>query len=239
MSDLKKSIIFIDGDNANKFDEGTFIAIFKAAEKYGYVAEAHIFANRQSAKSEKLYDMVTKYAIHFHLLPIKKNSTDISLTIRATEKLYTDDSFENYIIVVAGDHDYMPLATEIRQKGKKAVCFYIGEKDETLLSAFSSYEKVKTEQTDAKNSNEAKLNDRDKKSETACNILAKLEELLKKDERISFQNLGSSCTRAKINYKVYFKTIGTFFSNRDYADMFQKYKFETDNKNTTYISKKQ
>ncbi len=144
----KKVILLIDGDNANKFDETAFDAVFAAAKKYGHLAEAHIFVNGQSIKGDKknemLLEMVTKYALHLHVLPIKKNSTDISLAIRATEKLYTDGSLDTYIIVVAGDHDYMPLAIEIRQHNKKAVCFYIKDKDSTLLSAFCSHEKINT-----------------------------------------------------------------------------------------------
>ena len=67
----KKVILLIDGDNANKFDETAFDAVFAAAKKYGHLAEAHIFVNGQSIKGDKknemLLEMVTKYALHLHV----------------------------------------------------------------------------------------------------------------------------------------------------------------------------
>ncbi len=203
----KKVILLIDGDNANKFGEGTFDAIISAAKKYGYLAEAHIFVNGQSIKGDKkndlLLEMVTKYALHLHVLPIKKNSTDISLAIRATEKLYTDGTFDTYIIVVAGDHDYMPLAIEIRQHNKKAVCFYTKDKDLTLLSAFCSHEKINVGEDAAEDDKKLSAMVTEKPASLSLDYALKVKNCFKfNDSNICYvANLGAAMSKNGVYYK--------------------------------------
>lgn len=237
-SEIKKVLLLIDGDNANNFNDGTFDAIFSAAKNYGLVAEAHVFVNKQTAKNDKLLDLATKYAIHIHLLTIKKNATDISLTIRATEKLYTDESFDTYIIV-AGDHDYMPLAIEIRQRGKKAVCFYTNKTDPTQLSAFCESQKITPSAARAATStaSAATQNDKAERLETAKAVKKKIDLLLSKNEQVSLQRLGSFCTRGHVNYKAHFNTLGELLSNKEFSELFGKYKIAGQG-TTTYITKK-
>lgn len=239
----KKVILLIDGDNANKFGEETFGAIFTAAKKYGYLAEAHIFVNGQSIKGDKkndmLLEMVTKYALHLHVLPIKKNSTDISLAIRATEKLYTDGSFDTYIIVVAGDHDYMPLAIEIRQHNKKAVCFYTKDKDEALLSAFCSHEKIDADEAPAEKKGTATASS--KAFSLSSDYAQKVKSCFKfNDKNICYvANLGAALSKNGISYKELGKPLKDILKElfTKYPQIFSKYSLDLTPK-SEHITKK-
>lgn len=231
----KKVLLLIDGDNANKFSEGTFASLFAAAKKYGHIAEAHIFVNGQSVKGDKkndmLLEMVTKFALHLHVLPIKKNSTDISLSIRAAEKLFTDESFDVYIIVVAGDHDYMPLAIEIRQHGKKAVCFYTKDKDATLLSAFSCHERIAATDAPAAKAGiavAATAIEKDNINAIAKAVERKIEEIFatEKHKKIPLKTLGARLLRAEINYKQCGVGLGDLLRKKEFSHLFGKYNLE-------------
>ncbi len=233
----KKAILLIDGDNANKFSDATFSSIFTVAKKYGFVTEAHIFVNGQSIKGDKknemLLEMVTKYALRLHVLPIKKNSTDISLAIRATEKLYTDENIEVYIIVVAGDHDYMPLAIEIRQHNKQAICFYTKDKDATLLSAFCSHEKINANAITSEINKQRSLKSEIQTAHQNKNETLTLEYAQKVKGCFKFNsnnicyiaNLGGALSKNKISYKELGKPLKDILKElfSKYPKIFNKY----------------
>ncbi len=137
MPDNKKNaILLIDGDNIS----GSLAdSIYEAAKDYGRIKETHLFANFKSADTE--WSLAAyRHAMVIHHLPViiaKKNTADIGLTIVAMEKLFQCPDIDVYIIA-SNDSDYMPLASEIRGKGKTAVNLYTAKDNVQQLTAYDT-----------------------------------------------------------------------------------------------------
>lgn len=202
----EKVILLIDGDNANSFSESTYKTIYALAETYGTVYESHLFLNMKSATNPKILNIAKKYALHMHVLPIEDNAADIALTIKATEKLFTDDSYDVYIITT-NDHDYMPLAIEIRQHNKKAVCFYTNKTNAKQLDAFTAKERINVTKVSADAEKTAVKAAIPKKTANVNDITRDYAASLKKQFKYNEQgvcytaNLGGRLSKAGIDYK--------------------------------------
>lgn len=226
----RKAILLIDGDNVSG---GMADAVYEAAKEFGKICEGHLFANFKSVDSD--WSMAAyRHALEIHHLPViisKKNTSDIGLTIKAMEKLYTCSDIDAYI-VVSNDTDFMPLAAEIRRLGKLAVCLYTNKDNVQQTAAFDISKLVEKRQSAAETDKEKKL---------AVTIRDIIENCLKNNDKLMLNRLSAMIKKKspdfniKKSYKKPFSTFKNFLKQlcSDYPEMFSKYEIQTD-----YIEKK-
>lgn len=221
--EAKKAILLIDGDNVS----GSMAdAVYDAAREYGKICEAHLFANFKGADTE--WSLAAyRHAMTIHHLPViisKKNTTDIGLTIKAMEKLFTSD-VEVYIIA-SNDTDFMPLASEIRSRGKIAVCLYTCKDNAQQLPAYDMSKLVEK----GKASAEAAA------KELAATFADIIEKGVKKSGRVMLNKLSQDVKKrvsgfdVKKSYKKSCSSLRVLLTTMkaDYPELFAKYSIEND-----------
>ncbi len=220
----KKAILFIDGDNiaANMAD-----AITECAKKYGTVSETHLFANFKSADTEWSV-AAYKYAMHIHHLPVmvaKKNTTDIGLTIAVMRELYSSSPADVFIIA-SNDSDFMPVAMEIRSRGKTAVCLYTSKDNTQQLSAYNDFHLVEKQ----------KQAGVDEHLKTALSVKEILDGYLKNKDKLKLNTFNTLLKKklpgydVKKDYKKPCSGVKSFLRTvfLDYPDKFDRYEIKID-----------
>lgn len=164
-------ILFIDGDNVSGNYAG---ALFAAANACGELAEAHVFSTfREDKVTDKknipvppkytdkgwTADILYKYAIQPHTVPILTagtSTTDMTIAVYATEKTFTRPEIDVYVLATS-DKDFMPLATYLRNRGKKTVILH-RETDCKAVIAFNQSVAVAKPQESAEESKKSAAN---------------------------------------------------------------------------------
>lgn len=223
MTDTRKAVLLIDGDNIS----GAMAdAVYEAAKEYGKICEAHLFANFKGADTE--WSLAAyRHAMTIHHLPViiaRKNTTDIGLTIKAMEKLYTSDT-EVYIIA-SNDTDFMPLASAIRSHGKVAVCLYTCKDNTQQTPAYDIARLVEKGKASAEAS----------AKELAVTVADILDKGVKKSGRMMLNKLSQDIKKrvsgfdVKKSYKKSCSSLRVFLTTMqsDYPDLFSGYAVEND-----------
>ncbi len=223
----KNAILLIDGDNVAASMADTIVS---EAKNYGKITETHLFANFKSADSEWSI-AAYRHAMRIHHLPVivaKKNTADIGLTIAAMRNLYSAAPCDVFIIA-SNDCDFMPVAMEVRNAGKTAVCMYTSRDNTQQLAAYDFCKLVE------------KKSDGEEFQRAANAVKEILDGCLKSKEKINFNGLSPMIKKklpsfdVKKDYKKPCSGVKSFIKAvfADYPDKFEKYRIDTD-----YIEKK-
>lgn len=118
---LDRIAVFIDCDGVSAKDADRALSL---VSKHGHVTLVRTYGTHTGRAEDAWAKFISRQgsiAYHVPTLSLRKNATDIALTVDAVEVLLTH-SIEVFVLVVS-DADFLPLAHRIRAGGKRLFSF--------------------------------------------------------------------------------------------------------------------